>query len=138
MRQVWFSAGRDSEWSNHFRQAFKASSRMEQQRRKKMHDVKRQNLNGVGEERDDMSDEEGDKIDDDEELAAPDWRVRAGPRNKPSQRESVEHEATHVPFRDCCAHCTMGRGRTHHHIAKQKSEDESRRPIIAMDYFISS
>ena len=34
-----------------------------------------------------------------------------------------------------CAHCTMGRGRTHHHIAKQKSEDESRRPIIAMDYF---
>ena len=29
----------------------------------------------------------------------------------------------------------MERGRTHHHIAKQKSEDESRRPIIAMDYF---
>ena len=29
----------------------------------------------------------------------------------------------------------MGRGRTHHHIAKPKSEDESRRPIIAMDYF---
>ena len=29
----------------------------------------------------------------------------------------------------------MGRGRTHHHTAKPKSEDESRRPIIAMDYF---
>ena len=29
----------------------------------------------------------------------------------------------------------MGRGRTHHHVAKQKSEDQSRRPIIAMDYF---
>ena len=27
------------------------------------------------------------------------------------------------------------RGRTHHHIAKQKSEDKSRRPILAMDYF---
>ena len=39
-----------------------------------------------------------------------------------------------MPFRDWCAHCMMGRGRTHHHIAKQKSEDESRRPIIAMDY----
>ena len=29
----------------------------------------------------------------------------------------------------------MGSGRTHHHVAKQKSEDQSRRPIIAMDYF---
>ena len=90
-------------------------------------------LNGVGEERDDMSDEGGDKIDDEEELAAPDWQVRAGLRNKPTQREREEHEATHVPFRDWCAHCMMERGRTHHHIAKQKSEDESRRPIIAMD-----
>ena len=47
-----------------------------------------------------MSDEEGNEIDDEEELAAPDWRVRAGPRNKPTQRENEEHEATHVPFRD--------------------------------------
>ena len=92
-------------------------------------------LNGVGEECDDMSDEGGDKIDDEEEFAAPDWRVRAGPRNRPTQREREEHEATHVPFRDWCAHCMMGRGRTHHHVAKQKSEDESSRPIIAMDYF---
>ena len=29
----------------------------------------------------------------------------------------------------------MGRGRTHHHVAKQKSEGQSRRPIIALDYF---
>ena len=29
----------------------------------------------------------------------------------------------------------MGRGRTHHHVTKQESEDQSRRPIIAMDYF---
>ena len=93
-------------------------------------------LNGVEEERDEMSDEEGDEIDGEEELAAPDWRVRAGPRNKPTQREREEHEATHVPFRDWCAHCMMGRGRTHHHVAKQKSEDQSRRPIIAMDYLL--
>ena len=92
-------------------------------------------LNGVEEGRDEMSDEEGGEIDGEEELAAPDWRVRAGPRSKPTQREREEHEATHVPFRDWCAHCMMGRGRTHHHVAKQKSEDQSRRPIIAMDYF---
>ena len=92
-------------------------------------------LNGVEEERDEMSDGEGDEVDGEEELAAPDWRVRAGPRNKPTQREREEHEATHVPFRDWCAHCMMGRCRTHHHVAKQKSEDQSRRPLVAMDYF---
>ena len=35
-------------------------------------------MNGV-EEEDGMSDEEGDRIDGEDELAAPDWRVRAGP-----------------------------------------------------------
>ena len=59
-------------------------------------------LNGVEEEHDEMSGEEGDEIDGEEELAAPDWRVRAGPRNKPTQWEREEHEATHVPFRDWC------------------------------------
>ena len=92
-------------------------------------------LNGVEEERDEMLDGEGDEINGEEELAAPVWRVRAGPSNKPTQREREEHEATHVPFRDWCAHCMMGRGRSHRHVAKQKSEDQSRRPIIAMDYF---
>ena len=78
-------------------------------------------LNGIEEERDEMSDEERVEVGE-EDLAAPDWRVRAGPRNKPTQREREEHEAMHVPFRDWCAHCMMGRGRTHHHVAKQKSE----------------
>ena len=92
-------------------------------------------LNGVEKKRDEMSSDERDEIDGEEELAAPDWRVRAGHRNKPTQREREEHEATHVPFRDWCAHCMMGRGRTHHHVAKQKSEDQSRRLIFATDYF---
>ena len=61
-----------------------------------------------------------DRIDCAEELAAPDWRVRARPRNKPTQKVREEHEATHVPFRDWYAHCMMERGRTHHHVAKQK------------------
>ena len=73
-----------------------------------------------------MSDGEGDEVDGEEELTAPDWRVRAGPRNKPSQREREEHEATHVPFRDWCAHCMMGRGRA----AKQKSEEGLSSPWI--------
>ena len=60
--------------------------------------------------------------------------MRADPRNKPTQKQREKYDATHVPFRDWCAHCMMGRGRTHHHITKQKSEDQSRRPTIAMDY----
>ena len=85
-----------------------------------------------------MSDEGGDRIDGGEEVAPPDWRVRAGPPNKPTQKEREEHEATHVPFRDWCAHCMMGRGRTRHHVTKQKNKDQSRRPTIAMDcYFIT-
>ena len=52
-------------------------------------------LNGVEEERDEMSGEEGGEIDGEEELAAPDWRVRAWPRNKPTQgRERSTNQHT--------------------------------------------
>ena len=70
-----------------------------------------------------------------EELATPDWRVRAGPRNRPTQKKREEHEATHVQFRDWCTHFMMGRGRTHHHATKQRSEDETRRSTFAKDHY---
>ena len=76
---------------------------------------------------DEMSVEDGDGVDGEEELATSDWRVRAAPRRE-------EHEAAHVPFRDWCTHCMMGRCCTHHHVTKQRSEYETRRPTIAMDY----
>ena len=129
MRRVRFSAGRYSEWS---RAAFDEPERLAALCI--LGAATKKELNGIGEERDDMSDEEGDRMEDEGEFAAPDWRVRAGPWNKPTQRERKEHGATHMPFRDWCAYCMMERGRTHHHIAKQKSEDEYRRPIIAMDF----
>ena len=136
MKQVRFSPGKKSEWSSRFRQACKAGSIVQSwSSRKEVERCEEMELNGVGEERGDKSDEGGDNIDDEEELAALDWRMRAGPRNMPTQREREEHEATHVPFRDWCAHCMMGRGRTHHHVAKQKSEDQPRRLVIAMAYF---
>ena len=34
------------------------------------------------------------ETDDEGESAVPDWKVRAGPRSKPTQREREEHEAT--------------------------------------------
>ena len=75
-----------------------------------------------------MSDGEGDEIDGEEELAAPDWRVRAGPRTN-------RHKGERGARSNTCRSGMMGRGRTHQYVAKQKSEDRSRRPIIAMDYF---
>ena len=80
-----------------------------------------------------MTDEEGEEVDGEGEAGTADWRVRAGPRNKPTAREREEHEATHMPFSDWCTHCMMVRGRTHHHVSKKRSEDVSRRPMIAMD-----
>ena len=56
---------------------------MKQLEKKEVERCEEIELNGNEEKRDDMSDEGGDKKDDEEELAAPAWRVRAGPRKKP-------------------------------------------------------
>ena len=89
-------------------------------------------MNGLEAGKDAMTDEEGEGVEGEGEGGTADWRVRAGPRNKPNAR-GEEHEATHTPFRDWCTHCMMGRGCTHHHVSKRKSEDLSRRPTIVMD-----
>ena len=46
-----------------------------------------QELNGLQEGEDAMTDEEGQGVDGEEEAGTVDWRVRAGPRNKPTARE---------------------------------------------------
>ena len=43
-------------------------------------------LNGVEEGRDEMSDEEGGEIDGEEELAAPDWRVRGRAQERTNEK----------------------------------------------------
>ena len=58
----------------------------------------------VEEEHDEMSGEEGDEIDGEEELAAPDWRVRAGPRNKPTRRERERSTKQHTCRSETGAH----------------------------------
>ena len=93
--------------------------------------MKEQSLKQQNEDR--MTEEEGDGVEVEGELAAPDWRVRTGPRNRPTQKEREEHEATHVPFRDWCTRCMMGRRRTPHRVTKQKSADPPRRPTVAMN-----
>ena len=93
----------------------------------KLEEVEGKELNVVEEGEEGISDKEGDIIDGEEEMA---------PRNKPTQKEREEHEAIHEPLRDWWTHCMMGRGRTHYHATKQLSEDQSRRPTIATDYYL--
>ena len=44
-------------------------------------------LNGLEEGEDAMTDEEGDGVDGEGEAETAEWRVRASPRNKPNARE---------------------------------------------------
>ena len=73
-------------------------------------------------------------------MVKKDWHrptgIESRTRNKSTQTERYEHEATHAPFGDWCARCMMGRFRTHHHVTKQKTEDQSRRPTTAMDCYL--
>ena len=56
-----------------------------------------QELNGLEEGGDAMTDEEGEGVEGKGEAGTADCRVRAGPTNKPTAREREEHEATHTP-----------------------------------------
>ena len=87
-------------------------------------------MNGVEEGEARPSDEGEARLDGEEELVAPDWGARGGPRNKPTQKQREEHEPSHVPFRDWFTNCMTGRGRTHHQV----TEGQSRRPTIVMYY----
>ena len=79
-----------------------------------------------GEDR--RSEEAGGEVEGEGALTPPDEDLETD-----QSRKIQEHEATHVPFRETCTHCMMGRERTHHHVTKQQSEDQSRRPTNAID-----
>jgi hypothetical protein len=41
----------------------------------------------------------------------------------PSQREIEEHSLTHLPYRNWCAHCVLGKGRAAPHFKRSERED---------------
>ena len=71
-------------------------------------EIEETELNGAEEGEDRMPEEAGDKVEGEGRLAPPDLRLRAGPRNSPTQKGMEQHEATPVPFRDGCTNCMMG------------------------------
>ena len=69
-------------------------------------------------------------------MEPPDWRVSAGPRRQAhsnGEKSTKQHMQNSVIW---FAHCMMGRGRTHHRVAKQKNDDHARRPTIPIDYLL--
>ena len=49
----------------------------------------------------------------------------------PSREEVEEHERTHLPFRDWCKHCVLGRAKGDAHFRDQV---DSSKPRISWDY----
>ena len=90
--------------------------------------------------------EEGaDKGEDQQEVAeGPDEEEGQQPKvtrvpKGPTRKEREEHEATHIPYRDWCAHCVRGRAINRQHRRTTGSEDAERKvPKISMDYFFMS
>ena len=51
-------------------------------------------------------------------------KFRRNPSGAPSKKERDEHEATHIPFRDLCTACVMGRGRRHPHRHRALDQED--------------
>ena len=59
-------------------------------------------------------------------------RIARDPR-LPTPEQIEEHNCTHLPFRDWCSFCIMGRGRGQQH--KRSQGHESSVPVVGVDYF---
>ena len=64
------------------------------------------------------------------ETGARKTRMMRDPR-LPTQEELLEHEKTHLPFRDWCPFCVRGRGKE---MAKRRTEEEEGIPEVHIDY----
>ena len=51
----------------------------------------------------------------------------------PTPEQIEEHNCTHIPFRDWCSFCIMGRGRGNQH--RRNQGHESSVPVVGVDYF---
>ena len=114
MKRVLFSVGKDSEWLECHRQTCQA--RVEQ----------------VWKKDEDAVTDEGGGVQREREAETADGRVQA--QETDCKRKGRTRSNTHaIPRLVHTLH--DGRGRTHHHVSKKRSEDLSRRPTIVMDYY---
>ena len=80
---------------------------------------------------DGTEEEEEVEIQDEEaEQDAEPLRVAKDPK-LPSQQDVEDHRCSHIPFRDRCRHCVLGRGRGDPHLRTVGPTI----PIVGLDYF---
>ena len=78
---------------------------------RQIEEIEATDVSAVEEGEDRMSEEEaGDEVD---------WRVKAGPRNRSTQKEREGARSNTRAVQRLVHTCMMGRGRTHHHGTKQ-------------------
>jgi hypothetical protein len=80
---------------------------------------------------DGTEEEEEIEIQDEEaEQDAEPLRVAKDPK-LPSQQDVEDHRCSHIPFREWCRHCVLGRGRGDPHLRTAGPMI----PIVGLDYF---
>ena len=73
-----------------------------------------------------------------EEARVP--KIRRAPIG-PTQLEREQHEATHLPYRDWCAHCVRGSGESAPHKRKNlesEEEQQNKIPRMVLNYHFMS
>ena len=120
-----------SEWPNRFRQACKTEQQYAkggESEMSRIEEIQETGLSGRCRCQKTGCQKQKLKVNVQESWRRPDWRVQS----RSSEQVDAEREgggrSTRPVLRDWCTHCMMGRGRTHHHVPKQQSEDQSRRP----------
>ena len=76
---------------------------------------------------------QADEVEGDEDVETS--RIARDPK-LPTAEQIEEHNCTHLPFRDWCSFCIMGRGRGNQH--KRNQGHESSVPVVGLDYFFIS
>ena len=74
--------------------------------------------------------EEEEEIEIQEEQDVEPLRVARDPK-LPSLDDVESHRCSHIPFRDWCRHCVLGRGRGDPHLRT----GDSSIPVVGCDYF---
>ena len=71
---------------------------------------------------------------DEEEAGVRNAKVKRGPK-EPTEKEIVEHNATHVPYRSWCPHCVAAAGKATPHSTTTTDTDEKCVPCLHTDYW---
>ena len=80
---------------------------------------------GLMQEEAEEEQEEKEETEEDEEEGEKPKTVNV--RKRPTQKQRMEHEATHIPYQSWCRHCVRGRGRNRPHRKKKREAEKKKK-----------